>query len=269
MHSTGNASTPSWSASWPTSSKKELNARHLPPVRLERIRGHGDIPGFIRAFRAIRAARPVVFHAMLSHSFAAQYALLSAIVLRTPVIIITAHLPTPSTPSMNHLRRFLRRLTLRGVDVEVLPSEWTRAELIRLDQLHVSNEIVANGIALPEMLSREEAREQLGIASTATVIGGSMRLEDWKRPELILDAARSLPDAVVVILGEGDQEERLRALAKGVDLRLPGFRLDAVSLLPAFDVFIHPCPTDNQPLAILEAMAAGLPVIVADQGVPH
>ena len=69
-----------------------------------------------------------------------------------------------------------------------------------------------------------------------------------------------------MILGEGPEEERLRTSAKGVDLRLPGFRPDAVSLLPALDVFIHPCPTDNQPLAILEAMAAGLPVIVADKG---
>ncbi len=93
-----------------------------------------------------------------------------------------------------------------------------------------------------------------------------MRLDDWKRPELIVDAARGLPDAVVVILGEGSEEERLRSLADGVDLRLPGFRLDAVSLLPAFDVFVHPSPTDNQPLAIFEAMAAGVPVVVADQG---
>ena len=93
-----------------------------------------------------------------------------------------------------------------------------------------------------------------------------MRLVDWKRPELIVDAARSLPNAVVVILGEGPEEGRLRASAEGVDLRLPGFRPDAVSLLRALDVFVHPCPTDNQPLAILEAMAAGLPVVVADKG---
>jgi glycosyltransferase involved in cell wall biosynthesis len=152
------------------------------------------------------------------------------------------------------------------VDVQVLPSEWTRVELIRLGQLHVCNEIVPNGIALPKLFSREEAREMLGIAPGATVIGGSMRLVDWKRPELIIDAAREVPDAVVVILGEGPEEERLRSSATGVDLRLPGFRLDAVSLLPAFDVFVHPCPTDNQPLAILEAMAAGVPAIVADEG---
>jgi len=247
----------------PDELEPELVARQVPVVRLDRIRGNFDIPGFIRAFRAIRKARPVVFHAMLSHSHAAQYAVMSAIALRTPAVVNTVHLPTDSD---NQMRRRLGRFILRGVDMQVLPSEWTKAEVVRLGELHSSHEIVANGIALPALLSRDEAREQLAIARGATVIGGSMRLVDWKRPELIVDAARGLPDAVVVILGEGPEEERLRSLAEGVDLRLPGFRLDAVSLLPAFDVFVHPCPTDNQPLAILEAMAAGLPMVVADQG---
>ena len=243
--------------------EQELQARHVPLLRLAPVRSGIDVPGFIRAFRAVQKAHPVVFHAMLSHTYAAQYALLAAIAIRTPAVVITAHLPTQMD---SRWRVLLGRFILRGVDVQVLPSEWTRAELIRLGQLHVSYEIVANGIASPTLFSREEAREMLGIASSATVIGGSMRLVDWKRPELIIDAARGLPNAVVVILGEGPEEDRLRSLAGGVDLRLPGFRLDAVSLLPAFDVFIHPCPTDNQPLAILEAMAAGVPVIVADEG---
>jgi glycosyltransferase involved in cell wall biosynthesis len=243
--------------------EQELGTRSVAVDRLERIRGNFDIPGFIRAFRALRKARPVIFHAMLSHSHAAQYAIMAAIALRTPVVMTTAHLPTPTESQM---RRRLGRFILRGVDMQVLPSEWTKAELVRLDLLHGSHEIVANGIALPALFSREEAREQLGIAPTATVLGGSMRLVDWKRADLIVDAARQLPDAVAVILGEGPEEDRLRSLAQGVDLRLPGFRLDAVSLLPAFDLFIHPCPTDNQPLAIFEAMAAGVPVIVADQG---
>jgi glycosyltransferase involved in cell wall biosynthesis len=243
--------------------EQELGARRVPVVRLDRIRGNFDIPGFIRAFRALRKARPVIFHAMLSHSHAAQYAIMAAIALRTPVVMTTAHLPTQSESQM---RRRLGQFILRGVDMQVLPSEWTKAELVRMDGLHGSYEIVANGIALPALLSREEAREQLGIDAGARVIGGSMRLVDWKRPELIIDAARELPGTVAVILGEGPEEARLRSLAKGVDLRLPGFRLDAVSLLPAFDVFMHPCPIDNQPLAIFEAMAAGVPVIVADQG---
>lgn len=241
----------------------ELEARSIRVVRLDRIRGNGDVRGFARAFRAIRAAHPVVFHAMLSHSHAAQYAILAAIALRTPVVVTTAHLPTQAESQM---RRRLGRFILRGVDMQILPSEWTKAELIRLHQLHGRSQVISNGIALPELLPRRQAREQLDIPPDATVIGGSMRLVDWKRPELIIDAARDLPDAVVVILGEGPEEERLRSLAQGVDLRLPGFRPDAVSLLTAFDVFIHPCPTDNQPLAVFEALAAAVPVVVADRG---
>jgi glycosyltransferase involved in cell wall biosynthesis len=200
---------------------------------------------------------------MLSHSHAAQYAIMAAVVLRTPVVVTTAHLPTQSE---SQLRRRLGRFILRGVDMQVLPSEWTKAEMVRLDQLHGRSQIVSNGIALPDLCSRQEARRRLDLPPTATVIGGSMRLVDWKRPELITDAARGVADAVVVILGEGPEEERVRALAQGVDVRLPGFRPDAVSLLPAFDVFIHPCPTDNQPLAVFEALASGVPVVVADEG---
>jgi glycosyltransferase involved in cell wall biosynthesis len=242
---------------------EELRTRGQIFVRLDRIRNEIDLPGFTRAFQAVRNAHPVVFHAMLSHSHAAQYALVAAMVMRTPLIVVTAHLPTQSR---SRFRRLLGRLIFRGVDVQVLPSEWTKAELIRLGQLHSHYEVVPNGIDLPPLYSPEEARQQLGIASTAKVIGGSMRLVDWKRPELIVEAARELPNTVVVILGEGPEQTRLRSLAANVDLRLPGFRRDAVSLLPAFDVFLHPCPTDNQPLAVLEAMAAAIPVIVADAG---
>jgi glycosyltransferase involved in cell wall biosynthesis len=241
----------------------ELEARQVPVVRLHRIRGNGDVRGFARAFRAIRAAHPVVFHAMLSHSHAAQYAIMAAIAIRTPVVVTTAHLPTHSE---NRLRKRLSRLILHGVDMQILPSEWTKAELVRLGELHVRSQVISNGIALPTLFSRQQAREDLDIDPGATVIGGSMRLVDWKRPELITDAARGVAGAVVVVLGEGPEEERLRALAGDVDLRLPGFRLDAVSLLPAFDVFIHPCPVDNQPLAVFEALASGVPVIVADRG---
>ncbi len=182
-------------------------------------RGNLDIPGFIRAFRALRKARPVIFHAMLSHSHAAQYAIMAAIALRTPVVMTTAHLPTQSESQM---RRRLGQFILRGVDMQVLPSEWTKAELVRLDGLHGSYEIVANGIALPALLSREEARKQLGIDAGARVIGGSMRLVDWKRPELIIEAARALPGTVAVILGEGPEEDRLRSLAKGWTSGSPG-----------------------------------------------
>jgi glycosyltransferase involved in cell wall biosynthesis len=242
---------------------QELAARHIPSVRLERIRNKADVGGWRQVRRAVRRARPEVFHAMLSQSYACQYALLAAITRRTPAVVVTAHLPTPSE---SRVQESLRKILLRGVDVQVLPSEWTRAELARLDQLLPNAVVVPNGIGTSTPLSRVEARRALGIEAGATVIGGSMRLIPEKRPELVVEAARSIPGAVVVLLGEGPEADHLRAVAAGVDLRLPGFRTDAVSLLPAFDVFVHPCPTDNQPLAVLEAMGAGVPVVVAATG---
>ena len=121
-----------------------LVADHFAPAKdIDSARAIGTLRGFARAFRAIRQARPVVFHAMLSHSHAAQYAILAAVAIRTPVVVTTAHLPTQSESQM---RRRLGRLVLRGVDMQVLPSEWTKAELIRLDQLHGRSQVISNGI---------------------------------------------------------------------------------------------------------------------------
>ena len=78
--------------------------------------------------------------------------------------------------------------------------------------------------------------------------------------------ARSLPGVTAVVFGDGPERDHLAALAQGSDVLLLGFRSDATALISALDVFVHPCPVDNQPLAILEAMAAGTPVVVADQG---
>jgi glycosyltransferase involved in cell wall biosynthesis len=243
--------------------RRELEARNVPVVSLERAHSKVEVRKWLQIARAVYGARPDVFHAMLSHSYAAQYALAAAVTRRTPAVVVTAHLPTPSD---SRLQQGLRRLLLRGVDIQVLPSEWTRAELRRLGQLHSASLVVSNGIVLPPFRSRDEARQVLGIEAKATVIGGSMRLVDWKRPDLVIEAARSLPGAVVVLFGEGPEVERLQASARDVDLRLPGFRSDVVALLPALDIFVHPCPEDNQPLAVLEAMGAGVPVIVADTG---
>lgn len=227
------------------------------------VRSKVHLLTWAKVSRGVRRLRPAVFHAMLSQSYAGQYALLAAQAARVPAVVVTAHLPTP--PS-NRLQADLRRLLMRGVDVQVVPAEWTRAELARLGQLAERVDVIPNGIAVPAFAPRVEARRTLGLPPDGPVIGASMRLVEFKRPDLLVELARLVPEATVVIFGDGPLRAELEDSAAGLDVRFPGFRPDSAELLRALDVFVHPSPTDNQPLAVLEALAAGVPVVAADAG---
>jgi glycosyltransferase involved in cell wall biosynthesis len=80
-------------------------------------------------------------------------------------------------------------------------------------------------------------------------------------PELV----DRFPDVAVVIIGQGTLQEQLvrqaAALGVGDHVHLPGFRADARMLLDAADVFALPSQQEAMPLAALEAMDAGLPVV--------
>jgi glycosyltransferase involved in cell wall biosynthesis len=74
----------------------------------------------------------------------------------------------------------------------------------------------------------------------------------------------------LAIAGRGEEEERLRVLAReeGIAERvsLLGFRWDVPDILAAADVFVMPSLSEGLPLALVEAMAAALPVVVSDVG---
>ena len=98
----------------------------------------------------------------------------------------------------------------------------------------------------------------------ALVAGVAANLEFWKGIDLLIEAAR-LVDAPVrlEIFGAGSLRETLerQADAAGVDARFHGLVADLRTRLPQLDVLVQPSRADNLPLSILEAMAAGLPVI--------
>jgi glycosyltransferase involved in cell wall biosynthesis len=242
---------------------RELSKMGVEFLPMPAVASKWDVRGWRAILKSFRRVRPAVYHGMQSHSFSGQYALASAIATRTPTIVVTCHYPSPAS---NWLQGRLAAVLRRGVDVQVVPGEWALAELAQYGQLARRTIILPNGIDLPDSVSRQEARERLGVRADATVVGGLMRLLPYKRPELIVGLAQALPGITVVLFGEGPEREHLAAQAKGGDVVLTGFRPDAAALLPALDVFVHPCPSDNQPLAVLEAMARGIPAVVADSG---
>ncbi len=73
-----------------------------------------------------------------------------------------------------------------------------------------------------------------------------------------------------VLVGEGEERKNLSSLARDLGLEgilaLPGFSDRPEKLLPLFDLFFLPSLTEGIPLALLEAMAVGLPCVVSDVG---
>ncbi|MFT3810731.1 MAG: glycosyltransferase [Micropepsaceae bacterium] len=113
----------------------------------------------------------------------------------------------------------------------------------------------------------ERLRTELGIGANTYVAGCVGRLHPSKNPETLVSAfkAAALPDAVLLLAGEGPERARLEALIGGdPSIRLLGYRTDAPALYRAFDLFVLPSRVEQVPLAILEAMQAGLPMIVSN-----
>jgi glycosyltransferase involved in cell wall biosynthesis len=129
---------------------------------------------------------------------------------------------------------------------------------------------VPNGLALDTLAYSPErrvvARELLGVAPDATVIGTLGRLHKGKRCDLLLTAAAPLlgPDRVLLLVGAGPERSALEAQAcdLGVaDHVVFGGELPAAAVLSAMDVFASPSAAETFGLAILEALASGLPTV--------
>jgi glycosyltransferase involved in cell wall biosynthesis len=133
--------------------------------------------------------------------------------------------------------------------------------------------------ALAAMSSGDRARARDDLALGGRIVLGVGRLVPIKGYDVLVRAVARLPVAArptVVLLGEGPERAALvrQAAAAGVDLRLVGSvpHPQVARYLAVADLFVHPCRTlgngrtEGQPVAVAEALAAGLPVIASASG---
>jgi glycosyltransferase involved in cell wall biosynthesis len=119
--------------------------------------------------------------------------------------------------------------------------------------------------------TRAATRKELDLPSRAPVIGwvGGIRREK-NVGRLVRAFASTSPDAILVIVGDGPErgmvEREIQTLGIGNRVRLIGMRADVQRLMCVFDVFALSSDTEQMPLVVLEAMAAGLPVASVDVG---
>ena len=111
--------------------------------------------------------------------------------------------------------------------------------------------VIPYGMELGESRARAE--------HDGLVAGVAANLEYWKGIDVLLEAARLVQGPLrLEIYGVGSEQAELERQAEGLDAHFNGFVQDPLARV---DVLVQPSRADNLPLAILEAMAAGLPVI--------
>jgi glycosyltransferase involved in cell wall biosynthesis len=107
-------------------------------------------------------------------------------------------------------------------------------------------------------------RESLGVAPGEYLVGAVARLAHSKGLDNLIQAFRlaDLPNARLVILGEGRERGRLERLL-GPHMSMPGFRKNIKDYYHAFDLFVCPSRREPLPLVMLEAFDAGLPIVAS------
>ena len=173
----------------------------------------------------------------------------------------------------NRFYEWLQRWAFRRFDAVVAVSRPLAADLARagvpVQRLHV----VPN--AWPEgdpPLPRDRARRMLAVPEGRFHVGWVGRLSPEKGPDVLLAALESLSDLplAVSVLGDGRSRAPLEALAarRGLAQRVRwlGNRPGAGRLFSAFDVFVLSSRAEGTPMAMLEAMAAGAPIVATAVG---
>ncbi len=171
-------------------------------------------------------------------------------------------------------QNLFRRIAMRTCYAHVVPSQvlvdYARSRW-RVRQSRIRQ--IANGIALQFYVNAPGAPYFPGLARKAgeVVIGSIAGLRGVKNlPRLVRAVAAAGPGLRLAIAGEGPDRARIAAEAERLGftdrLHMPGFLPAAASYIRAFDVFALSSDSEQAPISMIEAMAAGLPVVAPDVG---
>jgi glycosyltransferase involved in cell wall biosynthesis len=193
-----------------------------------------------------------------------------------PVIIPSFHnlYHSPEKPKLH--RRILNYLLNLVSDRLVAVSRAVAGDMVRYDKAAEEKiRIIYNGVELAKFrppLSRQEARDALNLPQDAFLIGAAGRLTKQKGHRVLITAASSVSGVAVAFAGAGPCRDELEQLARSLDVRC--FFLGGLppEKMPVFfrglDIFCFPSLWEGFGTAIVEAMAAGLPVLASDIA-PH
>jgi len=176
-------------------------------------------------------------------------------------------------------RRILRRLFPCWGKKVIAISEQVKDHLIKdfkvdeKDIIVIHNGIDVNNFRDPDHQLKARIKREYGLGDSA-VVGIVARLSDVKGHKYLIDAMKEVikefPGVNLLIIGEGREKDRLIRLAKNLEITKNVFFVpevqDTKAVLSAMDVFVMPSLKEGLGLALMEAMASGLPVVGSNVG---
>lgn len=178
----------------------------------------------------------------------------------------------PVGVELSRRRRLMIGMLAKRLRAVIVVSEDQTREWLELGCRRERVLVIANGVPIAPVLgSGAEVRKELGIPPEAVVALLAARMRPVKRvPDfvrVVQNAREVTPDLFAVIAGDGADRPLVERLAAGDPaIRVLGHRDDIPRLLAAADMFVLSSDYEALPMAILEAMAAGLPVLATASG---
>lgn len=223
-------------------------------------RGARDLPIFARTLREESCS---ILHAHLVGPLRGTKGLLAARLAGVRATVATQHLYRAISGTRERTRQ---RLVSTLVDRYIAVSHGTARQLAgsvparRISVIH--NAIETDRFRKP---ADEPVRIPGGARKTVLAVA---RLHERKGIHHLVEAARSVPDAIFLIAGDGPERGRLEESAARLGVcdrvRFLGTRDDIANLLRSCDVFVLPSLSEGLPVSVIEAMAAARPVVATD-----
>lgn len=258
-----------------TDLEKILAQNGIPVWYMGKDRGFDPVV-LARVTRIMEHFRPQVIH---THAFVLRYAFPYMLCRRVPAMVHTVH--NLAEKEIEWYGRWVHRLAFRR---GVFPVAIARAVADSIRRVYGVDEfpLIPNGIPVDTFrapsIDREGWRNKEGFAPTDVLFVSVAGLRPQKNPALLLESFHrgpaSDPRAHLLLVGRGalrsELERQIGDLGLHERVHLLGVRSDVPEILNAADVFVLSSDYEGNPLSVMEAMAAGKPMIcTAVGGVPE
>jgi glycosyltransferase involved in cell wall biosynthesis len=259
--------------------KKNLEVKIIPHLKNQ----INILDDFIALFEIIGLIKKERFAIVHTHnSKAGILGRIAARICRVPIVVHTVHSCVFKYPNLNWFQKtfflWLEKLTAKMSDKlitisEPLKEEFIKARVERAEKFTtIYSGIEVDKFNLPVDLKNK--KQALGISDNCFVVGTVSRLDEGKGHEFLIRAMPQvlgkIKDIVFVFVGEGLIRNELEALAKQLKVRekiiFTGLREDVPEILKVFDIFCLASLYEGMARVILEAQAAGIPVIATKVG---